>query len=162
MNNCLGSPIIGCVMLKPHLYQFVVKTENLDAKPNNTLIDIGRNTLISREIRFLAKEFKQLKNLNIDRSIYSKKISFQLPYADSDPDRIYFDFQATIHLNKFLHQLMLEKLSTHIVNYKALTRNPEVKYAYIDFLNTMDLDMDWETLKKAEFRMRKEKHLPNY
>jgi hypothetical protein len=168
MSNLIDSstirPILGCVQLKPHLYNFLLSNENIPLIAENPVLDICKNTLISRELRMYCRDHSTLRNQDVNRKFFPVKLRFQLPINDPYPDRIFFDSQATYEFNNFIHYYMIETLNRHVRNFLDFTGGM-AKDGYLDFIKKNGLektDLDWESLKKAEFRLRKEKLIENY
>lgn len=168
MSNLIDSstirPIFGCVQLKPHLYNFLLSNENISLIAENPVLDICKNTLISRQLRTYCREYSTLRIQDVNRKLFPVKLRFQLPVNDPYPEKIYFDSQATNDFNNFIHYYMIETLNRHVRNFIEFTGGM-AKDGYLDFIQKNGLensDIDWETLKKAEFRLRKEKLIDNY
>jgi hypothetical protein len=168
MSNLIDSstirPILGCVQLKPHLYNFLLSNENIPFTAENPVLDICKNTLISRELRMFCRDHANLRNEDVNKKLFTTKLRFQLPINDPYPGKIFFDSQATNDFNNFIHYYMIETLNRHVRNFIEFTGGI-AKDGYLDFIQKNGLqktDVDWETLKKAEFRLRKEKLIENY
>ena len=149
---------IGHVFLKPHLYQFLVKREQLD--PQSPILYLSRNTLICRALRRFCNSpetFKERFRKSMDKKIYSRRIRF-IP-LDIDADRLNYllDEQDMRDFNDFLHEFMTELLTDSIHKHlNALDSDGNAKTAIIEFLEKYGLEdeLDWESLKKAEYRLR--------
>jgi hypothetical protein len=153
-NDSTIRPILGCVQLKIHLYNFLLSNENISLAAENPVLDICKNTLISRELRMYCRDHTSLRNQDVNRKFFPVKLRFQLPINDPYPDRIFFDSQATYEFNNFIHYY-------NFLDFKG----GMAKDGYLDFIQKNGLektDLDWESLKKAEFRLRKEKLIENY
>jgi hypothetical protein len=143
----------GHILLKPHLRQFVVWLEKVDAeKP----MRLSQYSLVGLSfINFVFEDkFSPTRETGSDVMGFTDRLDFEMPrlrWADGLSRATVCNFGR---FNQFLHHLLHEMLLARVMVATAVGRSE--KDAIHDFLREIGIEemIDSETVEKASYRLR--------
>jgi hypothetical protein len=155
--------IFGKLYLQPWLWKFLLSVENLAA---NGVLDVTKPSLIRAEIRNRLVTKTQLGAGGdvMNRKKYSSVLRFSMSLQHERSLRVYLTHTAQMDLNTILQKFFVELAHSHV--RQAMKKNEMAKteaekktavsvfYEFLDLYGITNDEIDWESLKKADFRLR--------
>jgi hypothetical protein len=152
--------MIVSIPMKPHLLLYLRWREDL---PLKTPYLLANRSPIGRHLSLLFCGKKRLHNgrptYKVDRDTYTATLQVQLPSDYVGAMRIFVPDSDVVAFNQYIHDCLHENLMDRI---SAAPANVQIKEVIEDLIDDMDAwgEVDFETLKKANYRIRKSRGLP--
>lgn len=149
--------VSGIIQMRQPLQQFLIGWEGLEVDepltlPGKSLIKIHLDLLLTTKANF-----REDKRDSLSTSDYNVKQKFVIGNSVGDRGNIFLSPSRVIRFNSFVRQIMLDILVYQIgLNHK---RNIPVKQTIYEFMDDYNIDMPFDTLKKAIFRLRKRRNM---
>jgi hypothetical protein len=148
------------VPIRPHLKKFVLYKENLSL--DEALVVDDKRGYIPFFINLILcnkKTYHKYSNTKLPAN-YSDRLLIEFPVSHQLRNHIFLTNVNIKKLNNFIHKCFHDSLNQHIEqNCFSGSNIKESIYEYMSLLEIYD-DISFETLKKGNYRFRKEKDLP--
>jgi len=151
--------LTGSIPVRPHLLKYVCWSENIDL---DQAIDLKEGSNIAFVLQMLLRgklesiSYDKRQHINDD---YSASLKYTYPLRHLNEGRIFIDERSILIFNRFLHKQFHETLLTLVIQNQrySVTTSDTIK----GFMDTLDIfdDIEFDSLKKANFRLRKAKKI---
>lgn len=151
MNN--PHETLGVVLVTPHIRQFLVSAENLDA--HNPILDLSKQTTTIRlHLSTLCIRIENFTPGAIKSDTFSEKIFFRPSREMLLHRRYHLDGRGIFSFNKFLYNLRNELAWQQLVGSQL--NDPTKKQSLAVFMEEFGLDdIDTDSLRRSIERQQK-------
>lgn len=149
-----SAPIQFGVPMKPYLYRFLCYIEGLK---EDEALDLNRKSLTTDTLKRLLKYKKHCRPTKL-KAGYNSVLKVIIPQSIWNQGWFYLDNMAIYDFNMaiyfFFHEILELRIMEGVANGKTRT---DVIDGFIALLDIHE-EVDFETLKKANFRLRRPRH----
>lgn len=151
------TPITGQIPMVPDLKKYLQRRENIEEDaplifPGKSIIKLYLSSIIFEE-----KGVQRDSLDEISKEHYTVKQKFEIHGTNCEWGDLFYTPSRIVHFNTFVRSCMLEDLTFQtIINFQKGINEKETIYNFLDFY---ELEQPFDTIKKAVYRLRKDRDL---